>query len=68
MYILILSIYLYIFVFVWLSLIIMQVNLYGLGTIQIAFKKKTLFTNAVIYQSRICKCDLRMRLLPELHS
>jgi len=35
MYILILSIYLYIFVFVWLGLIIMQVNLYGLGTIRI---------------------------------
>jgi len=35
MYILIISIYLYIFVFVWLGLIIMQVNLYGLGTIRI---------------------------------
>ena len=36
MYILMLSIYIYISVFVWLGLIIMQVNLYGLGTIQIA--------------------------------
>jgi len=32
---------------------------------------KAAFVNVIYecdYQSRICKCDLRMRLLPELHS
>ena len=27
-----------------------------------------LFTNAFIYQNRICKCDLRMQFLPRPHS
>ena len=62
----------------------MQVNLYGLETIQIALKKKhylqmrlftkaafvnqqTRFTNAALVNNRICKCDLRMRLLPKPH-
>jgi len=53
-----LSIYIYISVFVWLGLIIMQVNLYGLGTIQIALKKKhylqmQLFTKAVFLNQKI---------------
>ena len=30
--------------------------------------QKTGFTNATSVNNRICKCDLRMRLLPEPHS